>query len=212
MVGAALFAIGSFPLYFNTVDGHIVGITFFVGSLFFTSAAFLQLAEAVEARSREGSDTAGHSQGGWRVWAWQPSRIDFWATSIQFAGTLLFNISTFSALLGSLDADQERRLVWAPDMFGAAAFLLASYLGFAEVCHRAWCWRDRSVSWWIVVLNLTGSIAFGVAAIAAFVLPTTGELLNITLVNIGTFVGAVCFFIGAYLLLPESSSEGSSYG
>jgi hypothetical protein len=30
--------------------------------------------------------------------------------------------------------------------------------------------------------------------------------LNIVLVNFGTFVGAVCFFLGAILLLPERTS------
>ena len=54
-----------------------------------------------------------------------------------------------------------------------------------------------------MALNLLGSVAFGVAALAAFVLPTTGEVLNITLVNVGTFIGAICFLLGAYLLFPE---------
>jgi hypothetical protein len=46
-----------------------------------------------------------------------------------------------------------------------------------------------------------GSIFFMISAIAAFTLPTTGEEINTTLVNSATFVGAVCFFVGAYLLL-----------
>ena len=33
-------------------------------------------------------------------------------------------------------------------------------------------------------------------------LKTTGETMNITVVNTGTFLGAVCFFVGAYLLFP----------
>ena len=33
--------------------------------------------------------------------------------------------------------------------------------------------------------------------------PAWGYLpLSVTIVNAGTFIGAVCFFIGAYLLLP----------
>ena len=35
--------------------------------------------------------------------------------------------------------------------------------------------------------------------------PTTGEVWNIALVNFGTFVGAVCFLLGGYLLWPPSS-------
>jgi hypothetical protein len=53
-----------------------------------------------------------------------------------------------------------------------------------------------------------------ISAIAAFTLPTTGEEINTTLVNSATFVGAVCFFAGAYLLLPpvESRAPTSALG
>ncbi len=40
MVGSSLFALGSFPPYWGLVDPRVVGITFFVGSLFFTSAGY----------------------------------------------------------------------------------------------------------------------------------------------------------------------------
>lgn len=201
IVGSALFALGSFPAYFKSLDPRVVGITFFVGSVFFTSAASLQFIEAVNAPTNVTTGAAAVRT--WRVWTWQPRRIDIWATTIQLVGTLLFNLSTFTALIESLDVQQEERLVWAPDMLGSIAFLTASYLAYAEVCHRAWCWRQPGVSWSIVALNLLGSVSFGVAAVAAFVLPTTGEVLNITLVNGGTFVGAICFLLGAYLLMPE---------
>jgi len=47
------------------------------------------------------------------------------------------------------------------------------------------------------------SIAFGVSAVAAFYVPTTGDVVNTRLVNLGTAVGGVCFLVGAVLLLPE---------
>lgn len=50
---------------------------------------------------------------------------------------------------------------------------------------------------------MVGSIAFGVSAIASYVVPTTGELASLRLTNLGTFVGAICFLVGAFLLLPE---------
>ena len=43
------------------------------------------------------------------------------------------------------------------------------------------------------------------SAIAARSLSTPVRRWNITLVNLGTFVGAVCFLVGAYLLLPPFS-------
>ena len=58
-------------------------------------------------------------------------------------------------------------------------------------------------SWWIALLNLGGSVAFGVSAVAAYVVPESGEPRNAALVNLGTFVGALGFLISAFLLLPE---------
>ncbi len=56
-------------------------------------------------------------------------------------------------------------------------------------------------------MNLVGSVAFGVSAIASYV-TSSGQLLSLALTNLGTFVGAVCFLIGAVLLLPERTLEG----
>ncbi|MGD9340152.1 MAG: hypothetical protein PVG76_04390 [Chromatiales bacterium] len=50
---------------------------------------------------------------------------------------------------------------------------------------------------------MLGSMAFGVSAMYAVVLPKTGDLLDVTAVNAWTLAGAICFLIGAYLLLPE---------
>ena len=49
---------------------------------------------------------------------------------------------------------------------------------------------------------MVGSIFFMASAIGAFVLPMTGDVANARWANVGTFAGAVCFFIGALLLLP----------
>ena len=64
--------------------------------------------------------------------------------------------------------------------------------------------RDRGMA----VLNLLGSAAFGAAAIAAFVLPTTGDVWNIGIVNAGTALGGVCFFVaGIWQARPPGISE-----
>ena len=94
--------------------------------------------------------------------------------------------------------------MWAPDMFGSVAFLVASHLAWLAVCHRLWCVRRDDEDWWIAALNYVGSIFFMLSAIASFTLTTTGEAVNLTLVNFGTFLGAVCFLVGAYLLLPAA--------
>jgi hypothetical protein len=56
---------------------------------------------------------------------------------------------------------------------------------------------------------LVGSVAFGVSAVASFIVPTTGLPRNIVLVNLGTFVGGLCFLLGAVLLLPERTKANS---
>ena len=122
---------------------------------------------------------------------------------MQSIGTLLFNRSTFHALDTALSTAQQNRLVWAPDLFGSVAFIVASTLAWLEVCQRWWGWRPSDTEWRIVALNLAGSIAFIVSAFAAFVRPATGELANVPISNLGTFIGAVCFFLGAALLIPE---------
>jgi hypothetical protein len=59
--------------------------------------------------------------------------------------------------------------------------------------------------WRIAAINVLGSIAFGVSAIGAFIVPETGELNNATVANSFTFIGAVMFLIGAVLLIPAMS-------
>ena len=51
------------------------------------------------------------------------------------------------------------------------------------------------------MINLAGSVAFGISAVAAFVIPSSGDVLNAELSNLGTFVGALCFLAGAILML-----------
>jgi hypothetical protein len=54
---------------------------------------------------------------------------------------------------------------------------------------------------------MLGSIAFGIAAVGGFIVPSTGELLSLPLVNLVTFLGAALFFAGAALLIPDMAPE-----
>ena len=94
--------------------------------------------------------------------------------------------------------------MWVPDIYGSTAFLLASAAAWIDVCGPRWVRRDDE-DWWGAALNALGSVLFAVAGLASLVLPTTGEVVNLALVNAGTFGGAVCFFLGAYLLLPPAA-------
>lgn len=207
-IGSLCFALGSLPLFFDQVDPAVVGWTFFVGSIFFTSAAYLQLHETLRAPAGVLADSPRPGRLASLV-GWQPRRIDFWAVLVQLVGTVFFNLSTFAATRSDLTLAQERHLVWAPDVGGSICFLVASWLAYAEVNRGILPRSDRSVGWSIAALNLAGSVAFGVAAVAARYLRSTGELANLPLVNLGTLLGAVCFLIGAVLLPVESARERS---
>ena len=198
-LGSALFAIGAVPGYAGAVGARNDSITFFIGSIFFTSAGFLQYLESVT--------TSGPSASGWGlVLAYRPRQIDWWASGIQLVGTVLFNISTANAIRANLSAQAAHHHIWRPDALGSVCFLVASGMAWFEVCHGWAAWSPRDLSWWIVALNLTGSIAFGASAVAAYIVPSTGQLLNVELSNLGTFVGALCFLAGAMLLLPERTA------
>jgi len=166
-----------------------------------SAAGFLTYREAVEA----GPQPPGTARR--RFFVYQPGRIDWWATAVQQAGTVFFNVSTGVALSADLSAQAAHRHVWRPDAFGSVAFLVASALAWFEVCHGWAAWRPRSWSWWITLANLIGSIAFGVSAVAGYINPATGQIHNAERSNLGTLIGAVCFLIGAILLLPERTED-----
>jgi len=200
MLGSACFALGAFPPTASLL-GAFVGPMFFIGSLFFTSAAYLQFYEA----TNEGDDPAGHDRTR-HLLGVRKSSLGWWASAIQLIGTVAFNVSTYAALQ-ELEAKGEEVLVWAPDVVGCVCFLLASGLVIAETHDRIRGMLFRSPESRIAAINMLGSIAFAISAVGAFVVPSTGELLSLPLVNIFTFVGAILFFVGAALLIPAMRPE-----
>ena len=188
-IGSFCFVIGPFPGYVQHVGSSADGITFFVGSIFFTSAALLQFL------------TTRLVGGG---------KADWWAGGIQFAGTLFFNISTWEAMQKALDTAATDRLVWQPDVYGSICFLVSSWIayGAANGGYGRRIKRDTPAT--IAMVNLIGSIAFGVSAVAAYVIPSTGDVLALGASNFTTSLGAVCFLAGAILLLPAVSSRRRS--
>lgn len=208
MVGAALFAIGGVRATWpddaglKWIDSRMINPIFFVGSIFFTSAAYLQFYEALNG---DISNTGGTR----RFFGWRPRNLGYLAALVQFIGTLLFNLNTGDALLPGLDWKQQELLIWSPDLIGCICFLVASQLAIMEFAHRWFAFRPEQLAWWIVVVNMLGSILFMVSGVASFVMPT-GAILAPTLANAGTAGGAVCFFLGAYLLIPEQSETDAS--
>jgi hypothetical protein len=178
-IGSACFFIGPFPGFVQLVGVGADGVVFFTGSVFFTLAAGLELREATLRLGR---------------WASDPS---WWSAAIQFVGTLLFNVNTFDAMKESLSTQQENRLVFAPDLLGSACFLASGLLAYRAA---------RGPELTMAKVNLAGCVLFGISAVASYIVPSTGTVLDLAAANWCTALGALCFLVGSLMLLPHKST------
>ena len=120
-IGSTCFAVASFASQWASAPRPGIGVTFFVGSIFFTIAAYLQLRTA-------------------------QSRGDRVAALIQFVGTLFFNLSTFEGMKRGFDARETDLRVWTPDVFGSVCFLVSSALAYAAVRRPSTEWRIAALN------------------------------------------------------------------
>jgi hypothetical protein len=201
IVGSALFALGSVPAYVDAVGATADSITYFIGSIFFTSASFAQLLQVQTPAMTEVGAESQYTRAALRLRAWLPRDRNWLAAITQFPGTLCFNISTLAALAHNATAQQADRRVWRPDFYGSTLFLVSSVFAILAL-GRLIAFRPRSFPWWIAWLNMIGSVLFMISALASFILPTTGELINSPVSIGGTLLGALCFLVGAILMFP----------
>jgi len=181
MLGSGCFVVAPLPAYLSRVGGRADAATFFVGSLLFTSAAFLQWRQSIDA--------------------------DRWSSGVQLLGTLFFNVTTFRALSTAVDSGSYDRLVWRPDAFGSVCFLVSGYLAYVGVAGGLLRRPPGTLEGAMASVNLFGCVAFGVSAVAGYVLPSTGAVLDATWTNAATTIGALAFLVGAALLLPEAAAS-----
>ncbi|WP_251151915.1 YrhK family protein [Cellulosimicrobium sp. Marseille-Q4280] len=184
-VGSLCFLVGALPPYADAVGAVAVGVTFFVGSLFFTAAAFVQLSLSGRRPPRGGTHPA--------------DRWDWWAAAVQLVGTLCFNVSTAVALAAAVADPALLGAGWKPDAYGSVAFLVSSSFAVVATRDRGHLWDRDARTWHGTWLNLVGSVAFGASAVGAYVSPTTGEYVSSWWDDAGTLVGAVCFLVAALL-------------
>ena len=208
-VGSLLFVLGSVlslkPELAHTwsLTATAVNSVYFMGSLPFTTAAYLQLYQA--ANASEFDPSAPHAAPRRRtVFGWKPRNIGWLSCALQFAGTLLFNLNTFDAIVPPPSWMQQDFLVWVPDLIGSMLFLTSGYLAFVETCHAHFAWKPSSLSWWVTLVNLLGCVGFMIAAVFAIILPGPVHSEIAILAIVFTLQGAVCFFLGSCLMLPES--------
>jgi hypothetical protein len=199
--GSACFLVAPVPAFLQLVGPVVDGTVFFAGSLLFTTAAALQWLETINA-GRGPAQTAGRRR---RLLSFEPRRIDWWSAGVQLLGTLFFNATTFRALQTGLDSPSYDRLVWRPDALGSACFLVSGYLAYVEVAGQLLGRPPRTLESAIAGVNLLGCLAFGVSAVTAYVVPSTGSEVSLAMVNLCTALGALCFLVGALLLLPQGA-------
>ena len=170
-LGSACFVVGPFPGYVDLVGATADAVTFFVGSVLFTTGGALQTWIASGGKDRA---------------AW-------WAAVIQSAGTLFFNVSTFRALHFALSSPGYDRMVWRPDLYGSICFLVSGAIAYRASARHGWWPARGTAGWWQPAVNLLGCVLFGISAIAAYVLPATGSSVDEQIANITTSAGAACF-------------------
>jgi hypothetical protein len=187
MIGSSLFAAGTAPGFATLWGADAANLLCFMGSWFFTSAAVAQLSLSKPARRQ--------------TWEMPATRAECLSSGIQLFGTLNFNLSTGAAVWAQRVA-ARRHLVWGPDAVGSIAFLVSGALGVAAVALAVGHVRLTSRQWVAASTSMIGSIAFGASAAGAFV-TKTGTTEDAQLAQLGTFVGALCFLIAAFLRLPK---------
>jgi hypothetical protein len=206
MIGSFCFALAAWAASFPAAvpalltSAVIQNGVFFAGSLFFTSAATCQLIESRQALRRKtvrlpASEITMALPG---RFAW----LGYYSSAAQWIGTLLFNINTFDALVAGGGWLRQDLAVWTPDFLGSICFLVASHFAYLEIRHET---PEASLSRRIVFINYLGSAAFMLSALCAVAIPFAEPALIVWSASIFTLIGAVCFFVAAYLLIPELS-------
>ncbi len=200
MVGSALFVAGSvMQLYLSDhFSSFEINLTYFIGSIFFTSAAYGQLLQAINANIALLSGTK-QKQKSWRWWTRGLRSPGFLSAAPQFIGTILFNFNTFDAMYNFHSPAGEHLFVWVPGMIGSVLFLVSSFFAWVEIYHDAYVKRFVSVTWWVVWLNIIGSVLFQLSALYGYINPVTGAVPDGSLSVAFTLWGAVCFYFAAHL-------------
>jgi hypothetical protein len=178
-LGSTCFLVGPFPGYVQLVGETADAVTFFVGSILFTAGGAFQ---------------------SWLAWpdrrVPKGGRAAWWSAVVQSAGTLFFNVTTFQAMHVAITSSEYDRLVWRPDWRGSICFLVSGTIAYAASPRRG---RGRLLparggdGWWQPAVNLLGCAFFGISAVAGYVVPANGSVIDLAAANWNTSLGAACF-------------------
>lgn len=210
MLGAALSLI---PSDWQAIPSPTaIGIIFFLGSIPFTTAGYMQHFQAANTAEFRPDPKQISSQTKVSFVGWHPNRAGWLSTFTQLIGTISFNFNTFDAIHPATEWYMQDLTIWTPGMIGSILFLVSGYLAFVETCHGYWAWRPKALDWWIVFINLLGCIFFMAAGALAFVPKGREPGWIADVANAHLFLGALGFFIGALLLMRESDQAAPQSG
>jgi hypothetical protein len=175
-LGSTCFLVGPFPGYARLVGDSADAVTFFVGSILFTLGGALQSWLGwIERRSPDGG------------------RAAWWSAIVQSAGTLFFNVTTYQAMHVALTSTEYDKLVWRPDWRGSICFLVSGGIAYWASPRHGLLPERGGEGWWQPGVNLLGCVFFGISAVAGYVVPSTGSMLDQAAANWNTSAGAGCF-------------------
>src|SRR4051812_24856144 len=194
-LGSTCFLVGPFPGYVQLVGESADGVTFFVGSILFTAGGGLQ---------------------SWLAWGERRvpagGRAGWWAAIVQSAGTLFFNVTTYEAMHTALTSSEYNKLVSRPDWRGSICFLISGAIAYRASTRRGWLPVRDHAGWWQPAVNLLGCIFFGISAVAGYVVPSTGSMIDQAAANWNTCLGAACFLACALDTLNTDSASKMPLG
>lgn len=174
-LGGSLFAVGAALAQREVGSLVTVNVTYLVGGFFFCLGGYVSIL------------LAPPHQRPWR------------SAVVLFAGSLWFAVSLVAAFASGLTPRQSDGWIWLPDIVGCVCFLVSGHLAMLDVGAGRVRLLPRVLDWWVAAVNQLGSILFFLAGLAAFTRPATSHALDASLVNWGTFAGAVCFAAGGVI-------------
>ena len=184
-LGSACFLIGPFPGYVQLVGAAADAVTFFVGSILFTAGGALQTSLSFHDRrvARRGprgvvggDDPVGRhavlQRHDLSGHAHEPVQLP---TTTGSCGAPTRSARSASSSRASSPTGRRPRHGWLPARGGPG--------------------------WWEPAVNLLGCIFFGISAVAGYVVPSTGSMIDLAAANWNTSLGAACFLACALATL-----------
>ena len=166
IVGSACFVLGSVPAYLDAVGGTVDGVTYFVGSIFFTTASFCQLVQAQTPARRESTRTGrtvrrpcGSGAGCRTTAAGSPPRRSFpgrcSSTSARWRRSPTTpRVRSRTGTSGGPTCSARSSSSWRARSASSR-------------CRAGSCVVERrSVPWWVAWVNMVGSVLFMASALA----------------------------------------------